>query len=276
MQLVEPVKSESLHQRKIAGGRKMLKFKGKLAKNQRQKNSKKPLTDPRFELTYRPVRMLNQMTAPALPVTKRKLVNAGVKLMRARGYNATTVDEICADAGVTKGGFFHYFKSKDDIARAALAQFHEDRMNSYEAAPFRKLADPLDRVFGRLDFVKASIGGHQHVTKGCLIGMFAQELAVTNPEIGDVCQNYFSRMVSDFSRDLAEAKATHAPEAGFDPNGLAQLYLAIVQGSLMLAKIAGSNDILHENIEQFRNYLKCLFGLSGANATARPADKSRN
>ena len=94
-----------------------------------------------------------------LPETKRKLVDAGVRLMRARGYNATTVDEICVDAGVTKGGFFHYFKSKDDIAKAAVAHFLEATKGNYEQAPFRKLADPLDRVFGRLDFVKESIGG---------------------------------------------------------------------------------------------------------------------
>jgi TetR/AcrR family transcriptional repressor of nem operon len=219
--------------------------------------------------------MLNRMTSLELSGTKRKLVDAGVKLMRARGYNATTVDDICADAGVTKGGFFHYFKSKDDIAHCALAHFHEDRMKSYEDAPFRKLADPLDRVFGRLDFVKASIGGDHHVTKGCLIGMFAQELAVTNPEIGGVCQNYFSRMVRDFSNDLAEAKAKHAPAAQFDPRGLAQLYLSIVQGSLMLAKIAVNNDVLHENIEQFRTHLKCLFGLTGAKPAAKSAGKSR-
>jgi len=254
----------------------MLKFKGKLTKKPPQKIQKKLLTDYSFQVTYQLVCMLNRTTSLAPPETKRKLVDAGVKLMRARGYNATTVDEICTDAGVTKGGFFHYFKSKDDIARTALAHFHEERMKSYEGAPFRKLADPLDRVFGRLDFVKASTGGNQHVTKGCLIGMFAQELAVTNPEIGKVCQNFFTRMVRDFSNDLAEAKVVHVPEAEFDPKGLAQLYLAIVQGSLMLAKIAGSNDVLHENIEQFRNYLKCLFGLSGARPAAKAADKSRN
>jgi TetR/AcrR family transcriptional repressor of nem operon len=220
--------------------------------------------------------MLNRTTSKELPETKRKLVDAGVKLMRARGYNATTVDDICADAGVTKGGFFHYFKSKDDIAHTALAHFHEARMKSYEDAPFRKLADPLDRVFGRLDFVKSSIGGEHHVTKGCLIGMFAQELAVTNPEIGDVCQNYFGRMVRDFSRDLAEAKAAHAPDAKFDPKGLAQLYLAIVQGSLMLAKIAGGNEVLRDNIEQFRNHLRFLFGLTNSKQSAKSAGKSRN
>lgn len=216
------------------------------------------------------------MTSMELSGTKRKLVDAGVKLMRARGYNATTVDDICADAGVTKGGFFHYFKSKDDVAHTALAHFHEDRMKSYEDAPFRKLADPLDRVFGRLDFVKASIGGDHHVTKGCLIGMFAQELAVTNPEIGEVCRNYFERMVRDFSHDLTEAKAAHAPAAKFDPKAVAQFYLSIVQGSLMLAKIAGGNEVLHDNIEQFRSHLKFLFSPAGAKPAARSASKSRN
>ena len=214
--------------------------------------------------------MLNRTTSPELPETKRKLLDAGVKLMRARGYNATTVDEICADAGVTKGGFFHYFKSKDDIAHAAVSQFHEARMKNYEEAPFRKLADPLGRVFGRLDFVKDTTGGKTHVTKGCLIGMFAQELAVTNPEIRDVCQGFFSRMVGDFTQDLAEAKAVHAPDAAFEPKAVAQFYLAIVQGSLMLAKIAGKNDVLHDNIEQFRSHLKFLFGLDSGKSSGKP------
>ncbi len=84
-------------------------------------------------------------------------------------------------------------------------------------------------------------------------------------------------MVRDFSHDLAEAKAAHAPNAKFEPEALARSYLAIVQGSLMLAKIAGNNDVLHENIEQFRSYLKLLFGPTDAKPTAqgRPA-KSRN
>ena len=211
-----------------------------------------------------------------LPETKRKLVDAGVQLMRARGYNATTVDDICADAGVTKGGFFHYFKSKDDIARAALTRFHEGKAKNYEDAPFRKLSDPLARVFGRLDFVKESIGGNKGVTKGCLIGMFAQELAFTNPEIRDACQNFFTRIVRDLAQDLTEAKAVHAPAARFNPKGVARFYLATVQGSLMLAKIAGTNEVFHENLEEFRGHLKFLFGLAGAKRTARPADKSRN
>jgi TetR/AcrR family transcriptional repressor of nem operon len=61
--------------------------------------------------------MSNRTDTNQLPETKRKLVDAGVALMRQRGFSATTVDDICAEAGVTKGGFFHYFKSKEDWPR---------------------------------------------------------------------------------------------------------------------------------------------------------------
>jgi TetR/AcrR family transcriptional regulator, transcriptional repressor for nem operon len=210
--------------------------------------------------TYQLVRMTTINQTSELPETKRKLVDAGVKLMRARGFNATTVDDICSSAGVTKGGFFHYFKSKEEIAKAAVTRFREGKAKDFQDAPFRKLADPLDRVFGRLDFAKQSSGGNKHLTKGCLIGVFAQELSFTNPELRSACQDSFLRTAQDFEKDLAEAKSIHAPKAEFDPKNVAMLYVSIVQGSLMLAKASENNVVLHENIEQFRRYLQGLFG----------------
>src|SRR5438093_12121741 len=125
--------------------------------------------------------MSTQTPTNHLPETKRKLVDAGVGLMRHRGFNATTVDDICAAAGVTKGAFFHYFKSKDDLATAAVDRFYEMKAKQFADAPFRGLADPLDRIFGRLDFVKESAGGVKGLTKGCLFGMFAHEMSFSNP-----------------------------------------------------------------------------------------------
>jgi TetR/AcrR family transcriptional repressor of nem operon len=212
--------------------------------------------------------MLSRVQTNAVSETKRKLLDAGVKLMRARGFNGTTVDDICTEAGVTKGGFFHYFKSKEEIAKAAVARFYEGKASDYQSAPFRQLADPLARVLGRLDFVQEASGGQKHPTKGCLIGVLAQELAFSNPELRAECLGFFMRMAGDFEKDLAEAKATHAPAAQFEPRSLALYYVTLVQGSLLLAKVAGQNDILHDNIEQFRGYLQNLFGVRGSHAEA--------
>jgi len=202
---------------------------------------------------------LNQ--TPEVPATKRKLVDAGVSLMRKQGFNATTVDDICAAAGVTKGSFFHYFKSKQAVAEAAAASFRESKIQDYANAPFRKLRDPLDRVFGRLDFAKESSGGTAVVTKGCLFGMFAQELSSTNPELREACQAAFLATATDLEKDLAEAKTMHAPAADFDPKKVAMFYVAMIQGGLLMAKAGESNTVLRDNIEQFRRYVQGLFGV---------------
>jgi TetR/AcrR family transcriptional repressor of nem operon len=212
--------------------------------------------------------MLNRKQTSELPETKRKLVDAGVLLMRAKGFHATSLDEICSNAGVTKGGFFHYFKSKDEVAMAALSRFQEGRATAFAEAPFRALVDPLDRIFGRLDFVEESSGGTSGMTKGCLIGMLAQELSFTNAGLRNACQEMFLRMAQDVEHDLAEAKAVHAPKTDFDPKKLALFYVSLFQGSSMMAKSSASNSILVDNIEQFRAYLKSLFGLAaGKSAT---------
>jgi TetR/AcrR family transcriptional repressor of nem operon len=218
--------------------------------------------------------MLNQSPALPLPETKRKLIDAGVELMRTRGFNATTVDDMCAAAGVTKGGFFHYFKSKDDLATAAVIRFHELKAKESTDAPFRALTDPLDRVFGRLEFVKESWGGRKGLTKGCLVGMFAQELSFTNPGLRGLCEEKFARMARDFETDLAQAKALHATHAAFDPKNLATLYVSIVQGSLILAKASESNRVLVQNVEQFRVYVQTLFGRGDRSSGKLQPDKA--
>ena len=86
-------------------------------------------------------------------------VAIGVQVIRAQGYSATTVDDICGAAGLTKGAFFHHFKSKEDLAVAAAAHFSEMAERLFAGAPYRELADPLDRVLGYIDFRSAIIDG---------------------------------------------------------------------------------------------------------------------
>jgi len=61
---------------------------------------------------------------------------------------------------------------------------------------------------------------------------------------------------------LAEAKAVHPPKIDFDAKKLALFYVSLFQGSSLMAKSSASNSVLVDNIEQFRAYLKSLFGLS--------------
>ena len=217
--------------------------------------------------------MNSPLQSPSSP-TRDKLLEAGVELIRTRGFNGTTVDDICKAAGVTKGGFFHYFDSKDDLANCALAAFAEAREDLYREAPFRNLPDPLDRVFARLDFDREVIETSGKL-KGCLAGMLAQELAVSRKEFRGACFGFFENRANDIAADLAAAKAAYSPRASFDPKSVATFYVANVQGAQILSKVSGNNQVRLEGIEHFRTYLCALFGISKSGGSKRAPGGTR-
>ena len=90
---------------------------------------------------------------------RQKLLDAALSLIREKGYSSTSVDELCTQAGVTKGAFFHHFKSKDALAVAAANHWSEITGTFFETAPYHRHSDPLDRVLGYLDFRKAILKG---------------------------------------------------------------------------------------------------------------------
>lgn len=191
--------------------------------------------------------------------TKRALLDAAVKHMLQKGFTATTVDDICEGAGVTKGCFFYYFENKEELVKAALRHFRESQQSLFDGAAFRSLADPLDRVYGRLDFMM-QIARNENLPTSCLVGNLAQEVSGTHEEIRCVCECALDSTASDFERDLAAARLKHTPEADFSPASVARLYVTLIQGSLVLAKALKKRDVFVENMGHFRRYIDGLFG----------------
>src|ERR1700761_9341872 len=97
------------------------------------------------------VGMSNLERAPQ-PNTRTRLLNAALRVIREKGYNATTVDELCTAAGATKGAFFHHFQSKEALAVEAANYWSERTGSLFAQAPYHLHADPLDRVLAYLDF----------------------------------------------------------------------------------------------------------------------------
>lgn len=191
--------------------------------------------------------------------TREKLLDAAQQLMLAKGFVATTVDEICAAAGVTKGSFFHYFDSKEDLGKVALDRFCQSRLEMLGSNPSVKRSDPLQRLYGWVDSaVEASKS--PMAQKGCLLGNFAQELSDTHPKFRSQCAQRFADWTDLLKKDLDEAKAEHLPRTRLDTQGLADHFIAIIQGSLILGKARQDMKVLEKNLLHYKRYLKALFG----------------
>jgi TetR/AcrR family transcriptional repressor of nem operon len=178
--------------------------------------------------------------------------------MLRQGFSATTVDQICAGADLTKGSFFHYFKSKEEIGEEVLDYFFARQQQQFAGAKFNALADPLEKLHGLLDFITESVRGATRV-QGCLMGNLAQELSHTHPRIRARCAEKFTRFAQSIETILCAAKEKHCPKAGFDPAGVSLMFVSLMQGSLLLAKAQQDHALLADNLKHFRRYVDTLF-----------------
>jgi TetR/AcrR family transcriptional repressor of nem operon len=190
--------------------------------------------------------------------SKAKFLDAALHVIRAKGYSATTIDDICEAAGLTKGSFFHHFKSKEDLAIAAAAHFAAMADGLFSTAPYQTATDPLDRLLGYVDFRITSLQG-ELPEYTCLLGTMVQEIFDTHPIIREACDEHISAHASAVARDIAEAKQLYVPDAPWSAESLAFFTQSVVQGSLILAKAKHGPEIAAESLRHLRRYLEIQF-----------------
>jgi TetR/AcrR family transcriptional repressor of nem operon len=189
---------------------------------------------------------------------RQKLLDAALLLIRTKGYASTTVDDLCDEAGVTKGAFFHYFKSKEALGIAAADYWSQMTGAFFEGAPYHRHKDPLDRVLGYIDFRKAILTGKLPEFT-CLVGTMVQEVYETCPAIREACDASISAHAAKVEADIAEAIKRHGICAKWTARSLALHTQAVLQGAFILAKAKRDTSVAGESIDHLRRYVEHLF-----------------
>jgi|SRR6266550_5492646 len=190
--------------------------------------------------------------------SKMRFLDAAVQVIRAQGYSATRVDDICAAAGLTKGSFFHHFTSKEEVAIAAAQHFAAMANGLFAQAPYRTLDDPLQRVLGYIDFRKSILQGTPPQFT-CLLGTMVQESFQSHPAIREACDTYISEHAAEVAKDIAEAKRRYAPDATWSAESLGLYTQAVIQGAFILAKAKNGAQVAGECLDHLRQYVELLF-----------------
>ena len=197
------------------------------------------------------------MSRPMAPA-RQKLLDAALALIREKGYASTTVDDLCAKAGVAKGSFFHHFKDKEALAVAAADYWSEATGAFFAASPYHRHKDPLDRVLGYIDFRKSILKG-EVAEFTCLVGTMVQEVYDSHPAIRAACDASISGHAAKVEADIAEAMKLYRVRATWTANSLALHTQAVLQGAFILAKAKGGAEIAAASIDHLRRYVALLF-----------------
>lgn len=198
-------------------------------------------------------------TAPTPQNARDKLLLAGLAVIRSKGYSATTVDELCAAAGVTKGAFFHHFKSKEALGVAAADYWTEFTGALFASAPYHNHADPLDRVLAYIDFRHQLLAG-ELPDYTCLVGTMVQETYLTAPAIRDACHASIAGHAHTLAPDIQAAMdARGMTNTGWTAESLALHTQVVLQGAFILAKAEDSVSVAYDSVDHLKRYVTLLF-----------------
>jgi TetR/AcrR family transcriptional regulator, transcriptional repressor for nem operon len=190
------------------------------------------------------------------PEARRKLVEATLDLMKRQGFNATTVDHICAEAGVAKGSFFYHFENKEEIALAAMKGWGESWRTLYAEA-WKQPGEPLEEIHRIFDIIDGLARKFNPFV--CLTGMMSQEMAGEHPSFRAACARELELWVEIMRTRLEAAKSQLKPTTNFDPDEVAWFLNSILQGSMLVGKARQSPKMIRANLKLARAYVDSLF-----------------
>lgn len=178
--------------------------------------------------------------------------------MRRQGWSATSVDQLCRAARVSKGAFFHHFASKDALGVAAAQRWTQVTSPVFANAGYHQHAQPLTRIFGYLDF-RAALAKGPLEAFSCFAGTTVQETFATSESVRAACGESIVEHAACLAKDLQAAIDAHSPRVLVTAESLALFTQTVLQGGFVLAKAKGDHAPLLDAIEHLRRYFQMLF-----------------
>lgn len=200
-----------------------------------------------------------KQVVPAAGSARERLIAAAIATVRYKGFSATSVDEICQAAGVTKGAFFHHFASKEALAvEAAGAWTDIAEQRIFTQPDWTRIPDPLERLLGHIDFRLSMLDGPAEDFT-CFVGTMVQESYNSSDPIRAACDASLHAYALRLAEDIQQAIDIYGIASGVSAVSLAFHIQAVLQGAFILAKANGNPVIARDSVMHLKRYVVMLF-----------------
>jgi len=194
--------------------------------------------------------------------TRTRILDAAQAMILGRGYAGVSVDQLIQSVGLTKGAFFHHFKSKGQLARALIQRYADQGVELFHSLMGRakKLSnDPLQQLLILIGLYSELFEDLAEPYPGCLMAAYVYELQQFDQETRAIVNIELELSRRELSKLIREIMAIYPPRREIDPESLADGFMSTFEGAFILSKSLNEPDITVAQLRHYRNYVDLLF-----------------
>lgn len=195
-------------------------------------------------------------------VTRDRILEIAEAAVLAKGFGATSIEEIIAEAGITKSGFFYHFKDKSELARGLVERYSDqnDRLLDDVFGRARALTDdPLEQLLIGLTLMADRMAALPEGHPGCLVASMSYQDRLFDREVRDLVTKVVEDWNAFFREMIEKIVAVYPTREAVDPDQLARTICCSIDGGIIMSKALGQPKVLPEQMLMARSYIKLLF-----------------
>ncbi len=194
--------------------------------------------------------------------TREKILDGAQELILDLGYSGMKVDHVLEHVGITKGAFFHHFKTKDDLAKALLRRYNSQDALIYAETRDRaeKLSDdPLQQIIIFIRLFEDMFSELTEPYPGCLLASYLYELQQFDDETRGMLHESFARWRALLQEKFERIIQKYPPQKPVSASHLADAFTVVLEGAFITGKAMNEPGLVGEQLRLYRNYIELLF-----------------
>jgi AcrR family transcriptional regulator len=196
-------------------------------------------------------------------LTRENILGIAEQIILQKGFSGTSIDEIIDASHITKGGFFYHFKGKEDLAKHLMIRYQkaDDRFfNDLFARADTLSENPLQQMLIFLKLLAEAMGNLPDTHPGCLVASFTYESQQFNDEVKQILCDCMVGWRKLFIKKLSQISENYPMKIETDVLELADMLTSVIEGGIIFSKVFNDPDRLVQQILQYRNHIRLLYG----------------
>ena len=194
--------------------------------------------------------------------TRDRILQIAQAAILQKGCGATSIDELIAEAEITKSGFFYHFKDKNELARCLLERYIEQDeviLDDLFARAQELADDPLQSFLVGLKLFAEMLEDLPAGHPGCVVATYCYQERLFDQSIHDINREAVLRWRRRFRQVLDDIAKLYPPNEPVDLDELADMVSTVAEGGIVMSKALNRPHTLPKQIMLFRTFIKLLF-----------------